>query len=54
MGVCGAGVKWVWVDGVEGESGEGESEPGVGGNERCVRVVVVVLCTAMAGESISA
>jgi hypothetical protein len=37
----------------EGESGEGERDPGVGGRERCVRFVVV-LCTAIAGKGIFA
>ena len=63
VAVVSEGVKRVWVEesgsgsggiwGCEGESGERESEPGVGGRERCVRLVVVI-CTAGAGEGIFA
>ena len=61
VAVVSEGVKRVWVEesgsggawGCEGESGEGESEPGVGGRERCVRLVVVI-CTAGPGEGIFA
>lgn len=57
VGVCGAVVVRVGVEEsgsgggkeCEGDSVEGERDPGVGGKERCVRLVVV-LCTAMAGE----